>query len=147
MAERCKLLYNGEKYFDEDLRQICIKESEFNKAQFKYYSFDRDRQVMTIYTEKDNADLLIEVPFAALHLYKIKKKVVDSGVLEVNGKKYFDSDVRRVGQEVASLYGASCLSYKINKRSKKILFNCVEHGEFYSTEISFDDLKEYSYLF
>ena len=51
------------------------------------------------------------------------------------------SDLLNIGNEIASLWGASCYDYEIDLKNKKVIFDCVEAGEFFITDITFDELK------
>lgn len=49
-----------------------------------------------------------------------------------------------VGEEVASGWGASCTGFKCY--SDSVEFQCIEHGEKFVTNLSYDDIKkEYGY--
>ena len=47
-----------------------------------------------------------------------------------------------IGNEVASLWGGSCYDFKINQKDKEVVFDCIEHGEKFSTSLSFSEIKE-----
>lgn len=67
-------------------------------------------------------------------------------MLTVNNKTYTKKDLLRIGNNVASMWGGSCYDVFIDEtKDKEIMFECVEHGEFFVTSISFEDLKEYDY--
>ena len=51
----------------------------------------------------------------------------------------------QIGEEVASLWGAFCLKYEIDKEKREVNFICNEHGEFFETSISFNKLSDYLY--
>jgi len=46
-----------------------------------------------------------------------------------------------IGNEVASGWGGSCYNFRINKREKKVVFDCIEHGEKFTTSLSFSEIK------
>ena len=48
----------------------------------------------------------------------------------------------RIGNEVASLWGGSCYNFKINRKEKEVVFDCIEHGEKFATSLSFSEIKE-----
>jgi len=47
-----------------------------------------------------------------------------------------------IGNEVASLWGGSCYNFKINRKSKEVVFDCIEHGEKFATSLSFSEIKK-----
>jgi len=47
----------------------------------------------------------------------------------------------RIGNDIASLWGGSCYNVKINKKEKKVVFDCIEHGEKFITSLSFSEIK------
>lgn len=57
--------------------------------------------------------------------------------------KYSKEDLMRIGKEVASGWGGVCLDVKVN--SKLVEFMCAEHGEHFTTELTWEELKEYEY--
>lgn len=62
--------------------------------------------------------------------------------LTYNGTKYNSAKLMDVGHEIASMWGGSCLGYEV--LDDRILFDCVEHGERFASELTFDELeKEY----
>jgi len=48
----------------------------------------------------------------------------------------------KIGNDVASLWGGSCYNFKINQKEKEVVFDCIEHGERFSTSLSFSEIKE-----
>ena len=64
-------------------------------------------------------------------------------IIEHKGHKYSDDTVMRIGNEVASLWGACCFDYKVNKKERTVIFYCNECGEEFGTSVSFDDLEKY----
>jgi hypothetical protein len=48
----------------------------------------------------------------------------------------------KIGNDVASLWGGSCHNFKINRKEKKVVFDCIEHGEKFATSLSFSEIKE-----
>ena len=46
-----------------------------------------------------------------------------------------------IGNDVASLWGGNCYDFEIDNDGKQVVFHCVEHGEFFVTTISFDELR------
>ena len=47
-----------------------------------------------------------------------------------------------IGNDVASLWGGSCYNFKVNQKEKEVVFNCIEHGEKFSTSLSFSEIKK-----
>lgn len=60
-------------------------------------------------------------------------------------KVYNQEDLIRIGNNVASLWGASCISVEHNKEEKEYIFDCVEHGERFITRLKEDSMGEYDY--
>lgn len=61
-----------------------------------------------------------------------------------NGKdvnSFSQSQLIKVGTEIASMYGGRCLGYKI--RGNKVYFQCIEHGEKFETSLNYDEISEY----
>lgn len=51
----------------------------------------------------------------------------------------------RIGQDIASVWGAYCVDVKTYENL--VTFNCVEYGEKFSTTLSYEEIeKEYSYI-
>ena len=48
----------------------------------------------------------------------------------------------QIGNKLASLWGGSCYNYKINHKEKKVVFECIEHGEKFLAALSFSEIKE-----
>ena len=151
MSTRAKLLYNGERYYDLELQAIANKELLSYKAQLEYYTLDRERQMLKIYGRTVASKILVEIPFSALHLYKAqpkgrKKNIDNPNEVTINGKKYTKEQLMKIGEEVASLWGASCYSYKVNKKEKLVCYDCIEHGEKFVANVSFGELGDYDYI-
>ena len=47
-----------------------------------------------------------------------------------------------IGNELAAIWGAVCRNVHINKDDKNVIFECVENGEPFETQISFEELEE-----
>lgn len=60
-----------------------------------------------------------------------------------NGNRYTNEDLRKIGNSVASLWGASCYDFKVSHKEKSVCFFCIEYGEHFTTHLSFDELAEY----
>ena len=142
MAERAKLRYHGKAYYDEDFVAICKKELQFNGLKYLGYKQDRENHILNAigYTNNKKDTQIIPIPYSALHMYKVGKDLSD---LIVDGVAYDRQKLMDVGQEVASLWGASCIKYHIDKKNKVVMFECIEHGEEFVTSIEFSKLKEY----
>ena len=142
MAERAKLKFDGKSYYDEDLVFIAKKELKFNGLNYLSYALDRQNQCLVAvgYLGDRNNRVPITIPFGALTMYNVGKSSND---FIVDGISYDNRKLMKIGQEVASLWGASCTGYSINKKKKVIVFDCIEHGEEFVTEIDFIELKDY----
>lgn len=56
------------------------------------------------------------------------------------------TNLMTIGNDIASLWGASCLEAQIDADAKRVVFVCMEHGELFAAPMSFDDIKsEYGY--
>lgn len=53
-----------------------------------------------------------------------------------------DKGLLDAGNDIASLWGGSCYDYTVDFDIKVVRFHCVENGEFFNTDCSFDELKE-----
>lgn len=53
-----------------------------------------------------------------------------------------DKDLLDAGNDIASLWGGSCYDYSVDFDTKTVTFQCVEAGDFFKTESTFDELKE-----
>lgn len=62
-----------------------------------------------------------------------------------NGIRYTKEDLILIGNNVAALWGASCIDFKVSHQTRTVEFYCIEHGEFFATNIGFDELEEYHY--
>ena len=60
-------------------------------------------------------------------------------------KDLTDNKLKRIGNNVASNWGAYCESYEVNEEEKSVTFYCNECGDRFYTTLSFDELKEYNY--
>lgn len=145
MTERCKLSYNDDKYYNEDLIAIGVKEAEFNRGKYQKYQLDRVNKLMRVFIVTEQGLNVIKISFDNLHFYRengtIKPR--ENKELVVNGVTYTDSDIRVIGRKVASQWAGDFISYRVDKKSKKITFYCVEHGEEFTTFLPFEDLKLY----
>ena len=142
MAERAKLRYGGKSYYEEDLVFIAKKELKFNGLNYLNYILDRKNSCLVAVGymgDKTNRNS-INIPFGALAMYNVGKSLSD---LIVDGISYDDRKLMKVGQEVASLWGASCVKYNVDKKTKTVVFECIEHGEYFVTSVEFSNLKEY----
>ena len=142
MAERAKLRYHGKAYYDEDLIFIAKKELKFNGLTYLSYVLDRANSCLIAvgYSGDRNNRVPITIPFGALSMYNVGKGIND---LVIDGIVYDDRKLMQVGNEVASLWGASCIKYSVDRKTKTVTFECVEHGEFFVTSVEFANLKEY----
>ena len=142
MAVRAKLRYNGKSYMDEDLVYICKKELKFMGLHYLDYSIDRHGGCLVAVGYKTDRDKRegLSISFGELSCYNVGRSVND---LVVNGVVYDNDILLRVGNNVASLWGGSCLNYYVDKKNKIVTFDCVEHGEHFGTEVEFVELESY----
>ena len=64
-------------------------------------------------------------------------------VLKYDGFSYTDTHLRQIGNAVASLWGGSCYDYRVSRNINSVIFYCIEFGEHFVTEVTFEKLKEY----
>ena len=142
MAERAKLRYHGKAYYDEDFVAICKKELQFNGLKYLGYKQDRTNHILNAigYVSNKKDTKIIPIPYSALHMYKVGKDLSD---LIIDGVAYDREKLMAVGQELASLWGGSCLKYHIDKKNKVVTFDCIEHGELFGSTLEFSELKDY----
>lgn len=57
----------------------------------------------------------------------------------INGKTFNDMQMRNIGRDIASLWGAECYDYTVDKVNQKVIFDCIEHGEKFVTEQAFNE--------
>lgn len=55
-------------------------------------------------------------------------------------KKFSKERLMRIGQEVASNWGAYCTNVKIKKNS--VIFECNEYGEQFITKLTYERIEE-----
>lgn len=55
---------------------------------------------------------------------------------------YTIQQLEQIGDEVASCWGAECIGFTI-KYNGDVIYECVEHGEFFITTIKVEDLSKY----
>lgn len=56
------------------------------------------------------------------------------------------AELMRIGNDIASLWGACCCDVKVNYNTKEVVFICNERGEKFTVTVPFDDIKnEYVY--
>lgn len=60
-------------------------------------------------------------------------------VYRINGKTFTDKQMRDIGRDIASLWGAECYGYTVDTYRDKVVFQCVECGEHFITEQAFAD--------
>lgn len=60
--------------------------------------------------------------------------------LKYNGFSYTDSQLHQIGNQVASLWGASCYDYKLDRKEEAVLFYCIEYGEKFIAKTCFSEL-------
>jgi len=49
--------------------------------------------------------------------------------------------LKQIGQDVASVYGGEHLGTTYDPINQKASFSCIEHGEHFIAEMSFNDIK------
>lgn len=66
-----------------------------------------------------------------------------------NNKKSLPKDVEsrleQIGSNIASLWGGECYAFKVFNEEQEVAFDCIEHGEKFSTILKFSELAEYDY--
>lgn len=69
--------------------------------------------------------------------------MINNTVLNHNNRTFSDAQIRKIGNEIASLWGGSCYDYRIGHDINSVIFYCIEHGEKFITAAKFEDLDEY----
>ena len=59
------------------------------------------------------------------------------------GVTYTAHDLNGIGRNIASLWGGCLLSVEVDRQNKKVVFHCIEHGEDFCSELTYDELQEY----
>ena len=143
MATRAKLRYNGKSYMDEDLVYVCKKELKFNGLHYLGYSIDRQGSCLVAVGYKEDRDKRegISISFRELSRYNVGRSAND---LVVDDIVYNDATLMKIGNNLASFWGGSCFKYHIDKKNKVITFNCIEHKEYFITNLKFSELEKYN---
>jgi len=58
---------------------------------------------------------------------------------------YKREELIKIGNNAASIWGGSCIDYEIDEKGEEVIFDCIEHGERFTTSLKFKELKEYDY--
>ena len=61
----------------------------------------------------------------------------------INGKTYTSEEIKKIGNNLASLWGGSCISFEVNEKEQEITFDCIENGEEFVSTLKYDELDEY----
>lgn len=144
--QKAKLIWDDIRYFEEDLNEICKKEAKFMGGLLRSYRLDRVNNTIIFVMDKKGSLSEVTIPFGALKLYKRGIPVKEKNfVLKYNGKGYVANEIFQIGNEMALLWGGSCIGYNIDKKAGVIVFDCVEHGENFTTELKVYELKSPTY--
>lgn len=77
------------------------------------------------------------------HLEQLGSSIVSlarrTAKYDINGKTFNDLQIRNIGNNIASLWGAQCYNYRIDRANQKVVFECIEHGERFVTEQAFNE--------
>lgn len=60
-------------------------------------------------------------------------------------KNMSKSDLLKIGNNVASIWGGSCHDVWWDSKNEEYVFECTEHGEAFVSTLKEDELKEYMY--
>lgn len=152
MAEqRARMIYGGIRYFTEDLYTIARKEATLCNGKPFSFNLNRKRKCLEISIKTKDGILERDIPFDTFRFYNIGKPV-DSKTPRNSCNKFLSvsptenytrEEIMRIGNEVASLWGGRCLSCDNDKKNKRVVFSCIEHGEHFTTTVDYDELKEY----
>lgn len=52
-----------------------------------------------------------------------------------------DEKIMEAGMTIASLWGAKCMDYEVNREKEKVTFFCMEDGEEFAVETTFAELN------
>ena len=88
-------------------------------------------------TNQEKADKLVE-DILALNL---KRRVV-SGMRSKLIPENLRETLIKVGNNVASTWGATCFDFEINAKDRQILVFCAGNGEHFPALVEFDELAE-----
>jgi len=58
--------------------------------------------------------------------------------------KEHQDNLVHIGNNVASLWGASCYDIKPNDKEEVVVFYCVEHGEHFIAKVPYNELDDYN---
>ena len=121
-----------------------LKDKDFDSFVKGYKAVSSNK--MRYYVEEKEVEEK-EVEAAKLAYKKINElkgeKVVKKSSTQAKGLNYSNQELMRIGSNVASIWGAECYNYEINKKSRIVTFFCIEHGEEFVTEREFNKLKDY----
>ena len=154
MAEaRARLIYNGIRYFTEDLYTIGNKEATLCNGKLFSFNLNRKRTCLELAIQTKDGILERDIPFETFRFYNLGKSV-DSKTPRNSCNKYVSvsstenytrEEVMRIGNEIASIWGGRCLSCEKDDKKRVVTFHCIEHGERFPTTVTYDELKEYVY--
>lgn len=68
---------------------------------------------------------------------EVKGKLIKCGE-----KSYTDEELKKIGNNIASMWGGSCFKYEVT--ATEVLFHCIEHGEEFATSCTFAELEEHN---
>lgn len=154
-TEKAKLVYDGKKYYEKDIKFIGEKEAKFMGAKYLGYRLNRDFNILILKMEKNGEVVLPQVPFGALKMYNIGTDVSKYDVTipfyKADGrtikykKGYQRYEIMEIGNLVASSWGASCYDYENHPKKGYIDFSCVEHGEDFTTQLKYYEFDNEEY--
>lgn len=152
MAEqRARIVYGGIRYFTEDLYTIIRKEATLCNGKPFSFNLNRKRKCLEISIKTKDGILERDIPFDTFRFYNIGKPV-DSKTPRNSCNKFLSvsptenytrEEIMRIGNEVASLWGAYCTNCHKDDSIRVVRFDCIEHGESFVTDVTYDELKEY----
>ena len=156
--ERAKLVYEGVRYFDEDLVKIGKKEAQIKNCKYVSYSISRKMESIAFGFQMPNG-LLSEynLPFNALSYYyknfnigeviekndkgKLIVNITDKGTNKRYKKEFTERDILAIGKIVSDDMDALCKSFVVNEQTKSIEYKCVRGGIDFTINVKFKDLN------
>ena len=104
------------------------------------YEEAREKAINRVHDKKVDKKSFIDETFCkdSVKLDGTKNDIV----FTYNGRGFTKEDINLVGRETASLWGAECVSFEIEREDNYIAYGCIECGENFVTNVDFEDFIE-----
>lgn len=56
--------------------------------------------------------------------------------------KEAEQQLKRIGAAEVSIWGGEVITYTINEEKEEVVFDCVEHGEYFNVVLTYDEIQE-----